>query len=312
MSERVSARFVSRVASVKDLWMGYRSRPPGSILAFNITNGVSPALSEFTSVLGKIGNHEPIHLIKLTRDHFQLACVAKGNLAAAGLDLKMEPAWTVNEFDKKIKVRATKSFSSNVNVRGCQIVVPSESTEIGDFQRAFAKAKDLIGGVEAVMVKHGFRVKSRVTFGISEVEATGTCLFLDSNNLLKTESDVARMSGLIVDLEKISVNTSALKSELELVAERFEKITQSEMKNKALLASLGIDHIEHNSGCTGFRCLTGHEFLIHPVPGTTLDINKILKSHNDLGIHFMEQDKPKIATLPNGAISISYDIDSSD
>jgi len=277
-------------------------------VAFNVTSGVIPASIEFTSILNKI-DHGPIHFVKLTRDHTQLACVTKeppSKLKQLGLDPVVYPAWAVNTFERKIKARASKSFETGTSSSGCWVVVPAASTELDSFKKAYVRVKSITDEIGRILDKHGIKTKPSIGYMANEVTVEGHHSFVNARPP-NTEADIARFAALIVDLEAINVSASNIKAEVEMAAKRIDEKKKSELANKALLESLGIDHIDRDHDCTGFRCLTRHQLTVYPVPGATLDPEKVLKG---LGIsHF---DQPKIETRPGGVLVITYEIDSSD
>ncbi|MFA6233839.1 MAG: hypothetical protein WC824_06575 [Bacteroidota bacterium] len=311
---RVAARYTGKIASLRDFWVGVRLRPPGEIFAFTVTAGVKKAETEFLSILGKLDEHGPIHYVSITQNHEQLACTTKyhsSQLEKAGLKPTKLPAWSVSAFDEAIRTKSKKQFYVGADLQECWVMIPCASTKLEDYRKAAIHVKTLMGNIEPVLKKHGFQAQRQVNYRTKEIICLGKFRFPTLKYPI-TDEDVARWTALALDLDTLSVDTSEIKTEMESFAKRLEAVRQRDLNDKALLKSLGIDHIEHNRNCSSFRCLTGHQFEIFPIPGTTLDVEKILKERGELGIDYSQMNRPNIELNPNGVLSISYEIDSSD
>lgn len=314
---RVANRFVNRLMKRMQndamrmqneaIWISSRTRPPTTIIAINVTNGVPQDLAKFSSALNKI-DHGPVHFVKLTRDNVQLACVLKeppSKLEEVGLRPRIYPLWAVKAFEQGIRARSKKSYVAVASIDMYRVIVPSASTEIESFKRAYNQAEAKMDEIGRVLNKHGFNPSSKIYYDANEISVVG----YHSINVSypRTETDVAKFVDLIVDLDAIHVDTKPIKSQIDEVAQRIEKNKMAELENKARLESLGIDHIERDHDCTRFRCLTRYRVTVYPRPGAVLDPEKVLK-----GLDISTFYNPKVETRPNGVLVVTYEIDSSD
>lgn len=224
--------------------------------------------------------------------------------------LRVQDRVFVNTFDKDSKARASGSVGAWLATNHCSLKIPSVSTLYEDYLKAYITAKTRAAEIQEVLAQHGIRTKPRIRYEAELVAAVGDLPY--ERLKIDTETDMVRVLKLALDLEKIQVNVSQIRAEVDRIAQRFENERQREITNKALLSSLGIDHIDHNEGCSGYRCLTGHLFMIYPIPGITLDVDRVMEARYKLGMNYMETDPFKIELLPDGVLKVTYEIDSSD